>query len=102
MLPYLPGIKTTLFTCTIKIIYESIVPLGSLEKTNRTQINNNKKVLGFWWHETIQGHHDEDVAGLVIKFLREPCYWDCKKMTIWCGKCSGQNKNCSPHFQIQN
>ena len=66
------GTKTALFTRRIVIINQSITPLGCFKKTNGTQNNNNKKAVAFLWHEAIQDHRDEDVASVVITFLREP------------------------------
>lgn len=92
MPPHLPGIKTALFTKQIIMINKGVVPLGSFKSTNRAQ-NNNKKPKGYLWNEAIQGWLDEDIASVVMKFLCESRYQDCKNITIWCGNCSRQNKN---------
>ena len=92
MSPHLPGIKTALFTKQIIMINQGVVPLGSFKSTNRAQ-NNNKKPKGYLWNEAIQGWLDEDITSVVMKFLCESRYQDCKNITIWCGNCSRQNKN---------
>ena len=92
MPPHLPGIKTALFTKQIIMINKGVVPLGSFKSTNRAQ-NNNKKPKGYLWNEAIQGWLDEDITSVVMKFLCESRYQDCKNITIWCGNCSRQNKN---------
>ena len=54
MLLHLPGIKTALFTRQIIITNQDIVPLDYFKSTNVAQ-NNNRKLRGCLWHETIQG-----------------------------------------------
>ena len=74
------------------MINQGVVSLGSFKSTNRAQ-NNNKKPKGYLWNEAIQGWLDEDFTSVVMKFLCESRYRDCKNITIWCGNCSRQNKN---------
>jgi len=85
MLLHLPGLKTALFTRRIILINQSIAPLHSFKVSGNAP-------RGFLWHEGIQGRNDEDVASVVIKFLKTYPR-DCKNVVIWCDNCSGQNKN---------
>ena len=67
MLPYLPGIKTALFTHRILIINQTIAPVGGIEC-------GGEKPIGYLWHEAVRGRNDEDVASVVIKFLTSRNY----------------------------
>ena len=75
MLRHPAGIKTALFTRGIIMINQSIAPLGTFK-------SNSNKPRSYLWHEAIQGRKDEDVASVIIKFLRESSYWDSKNLTI--------------------
>ena len=93
MLANLPGIKTALFTRRIIMINQSIAPLGTFK-------NNINKPRGYLWYEVIQGRKDEDIASVIIKFLRESSYRDSKNFTMWCDNCSVQNKNWTLYSSI--
>lgn len=82
MLPRMPGVKSSVFTCRIVAYHETFASVGK---------RKNKNTISVLWHEDTAGRSAAEITSAYVTALEKER--DVRHSILWVDNCSAQNKN---------